>query len=181
MQVQRTSIVPCTLPLVYAKSFCRASVLWRISGVVQVAYKNKLSQCIKLVQERKLSNDGSRHPAGNRINQGTWRQVYLLQLTGDSFTTRLSPSPRRCNKQQSIIQPLAARQGQSNVYNELYALYMRDRPAVTGVLWVETRPRRKTPFLRIRFSIDREPVGPQDFTLSGEGRIRTHSGKQYPN
>ncbi len=28
---------------------------------------------------------------------------------------------------------------------------------------------RKTSFLHIRFSTDREPVGSQDFTLSGEG------------
>jgi hypothetical protein len=47
---------------------------------------------------------------------------------------------------------------------------------------VETTPRRKTPFFHIRFSTDREPEGDEigrfrlDFTLCGEGGIRTHGG-----
>jgi hypothetical protein len=41
---------------------------------------------------------------------------------------------------------------------------------------VETTPRRKIPFFDIRFSTDREPVGPQDFTLSGEGGCPLHGG-----
>jgi hypothetical protein len=32
---------------------------------------------------------------------------------------------------------------------------------------VETPPKRKIPYIHIRFSTDREPVGSQDFTLSG--------------
>ena len=39
---------------------------------------------------------------------------------------------------------------------------------------METTPKRKISFFHIRFSTDREPEGPQDFTLSGEGGIRTH-------
>jgi hypothetical protein len=38
--------------------------------------------------------------------------------------------------------------------------------AISGV---KITPKRKIPYIDIRFSTDREPVGSQDFTLSGEG------------